>query len=154
VGVIGGSTGGYWAAKLAHTHRARLRAAVDQGGCAHYAFQPEWIERSQHGEYPYELAETLACAFGLATFDDWVANAPRFSLLTQGVLDQPCAPLMCVNGIRDSVFPIADHYLLLAHGDPKTARFFDVGHMGHTPQTTPMIVAWLKEKLETGPARR
>src|SRR5581483_7611055 len=59
VALIGGSTGGYWAAKLAHTHRARLRAVINQGGCAHYAFQPEWIERSQHGEYPFELAETL-----------------------------------------------------------------------------------------------
>ncbi|HZT08154.1 MAG TPA: alpha/beta fold hydrolase [Chloroflexota bacterium] len=147
VGVIGGSTGGYWAAKLAHTHKERLCAVVNQGGCAHFAFLPDWVEKSQHGEYPFELAETLACAFGLSTFDDWVENAPRFSLLTQAVLDRPCAPLLCVNGIHDSVFPIADHYLLLQHGDPKSARFFDVGHMGHTPQTTPIIVNWLSARL-------
>ncbi len=30
----GGSTGGYWAAKVAHTHRARLAAVVCHGGCA------------------------------------------------------------------------------------------------------------------------
>jgi len=145
--VIGGSTGGYWAAKIAHTHRDRIRAAINQGGCAHYAFQPTWIEHSQHGEYPFQLAETLACAFGLSTFDEWVANAPRFSLLNQGILDQPCAPLLCINGIRDSVFPIADNYLLLEHGDTKTARFFNVGHMGHTPQTGPIIMSWLTARL-------
>jgi pimeloyl-ACP methyl ester carboxylesterase len=147
VAIIGGSTGGYWAAKLAHTHRTRIAAAVNQGGCAHYAFLPDWIEKSQHGEYPFELAETLACAFGMSTFDEWLANAPRFSLVNQGVLDQPCAPLLCINGINDSTFPIADHYVLLEHGDAKSARFFPVGHMGHTPQTTPIIVNWLLARV-------
>jgi pimeloyl-ACP methyl ester carboxylesterase len=147
VALVGGSTGGYWAAKVAHTHRDRIRGAVDQGGCTHYAFLPDWIEKAQHGEYPYELAETLACAFGMSTFEDWLENAPRFSLLTQGVLDQPCAPLLLINGLHDSVFPIQDHYLLLEHGDAKSARFFDVGHMGHTPQTNSIIVGWLTARL-------
>jgi pimeloyl-ACP methyl ester carboxylesterase len=144
VGVVGGSTGGYWAAKLAHTHRDRLRAAVSQGGCAHYAFTPEWIESAQHGEYPFELAETLACAFGRSTLDEWIDYAPRLSLLTQGVLEQPCAPLLIINGIHDSVFPISDAYLLLEHGGPKNVRLFPVGHMGHTPQTMPTILKWLE----------
>jgi len=147
VAVLGGSTGGYWAAKIAHTHRNQLRAAVNQGGCAHYAFLPDWIEKAQHGEYPYELAETLACAFGMSSFEDWLENAPRFSLVTQGVLDQPSAPLLCINGIHDTVFPIADHYVLLEHGNEKSARFFDVGHMGHTPETLPIIVNWLTARL-------
>ena len=63
----GGSTGGYWATKVAHTHAARLRAAVNQGGPAHFAFQKDWIVNAQRGEYPFELAETLACAFGRST---------------------------------------------------------------------------------------
>jgi len=66
----GSSTGGYWASKVAHTHREILKAVVNHGGPVHYAFQPEWIEKSQFGEYPFELAETLASAFGLGTFDD------------------------------------------------------------------------------------
>ena len=149
VAIVGGSTGGYWAAKLAHTHRDRIRAAVDQGGCAHYAYQPEWIEKSQDGEYPLELAETLACAFGMSTFEEWLENAPRFSLLDQGVLDQPCTNLLLINGIHDSTFPIADMYLLLEHGDPKDARFYDSGHMGHTPQTEGHIMGWLKRVLHS-----
>lgn len=110
VGIVGGSTGGYWATKVAHTHRQRIRAAVNQGGPTHYAFMADWIARAQRGEYPFELAETLACAFGRASADEWVEYSPRLSLLTQGILDRPCAPLLCVNGVNDSVFPIADMY--------------------------------------------
>lgn len=148
VAVIGGSTGGYWAAKLAHTHRERLRAVVDHGGPAHYAFQPDWIAKAQHGEYPFELAETLACAFGRVTHDEWVAYAPKLSLLEMGILDQPCAPMLLVNGVEDSVFPIQDMYLLLEHGNPKSARLYaGTGHMGNTPTTVPTIIAWLDEQL-------
>jgi pimeloyl-ACP methyl ester carboxylesterase len=149
VGVIGGSTGGYWAAKLAHTHRERLRAAVNWGGCAHHAFTPEWIEQAQHGEYALELAETLACAFGRSTFDEWVDYAPKLSLLDQGIVDQPCSPLLLVNGINDTIFPIADMYLLLEHGSPKSARFYPTGHMARTPQTEPMVLDWLEERLRS-----
>jgi esterase FrsA len=148
IGIIGGSTGGYWAAKVAHTHRDRIRAAVNWGGCAHYAFTPEWIEQAQHGEYAFELAETLACAFGLQTLEEWVEYAPGLSLLDQGILDEPCAPLLLVNGVNDTVFPIADMYLLLEHGNPKTARFYPTGHMARTPQTEPMVLDWIEEKLK------
>jgi esterase FrsA len=92
------------------------------------------------------LAETLACAFGRATAEEWVEYSPRLSLLTQGILERPCAPLLCVNGINDSVFPIADMVLLLEHGDPKSARFYPGGHMGGG-NAQAVIVAWLKEKL-------
>ena len=85
--------------------------------------------------------------FGRATFADWVEYAPRLSLLTQGILDHPSAPLLCVNGLYDSVFPISDHYLLLEHGQPKSARFYPVGHMGFTPETEPMIINWVATKL-------
>ena len=130
IGIAGGSTGGYWAGKVAHTHKDRVRAAVDHGGPAHYAFTAEWIAKAQRGEYPIELAETLASAFGLSTYEEWVEYSPRLSLLDQGVLDAPCAPLLLLNGVSDSVFPIQDMHLLLEHGDSKQARFFDGGHMG------------------------
>jgi esterase FrsA len=146
VAVVGGSTGGYWATKLAHTHRERLRAAVNHGGPAHYAFTKEWITKAQRGEYPFELAETLACAFGRSSAEDWIEYSPRLSLLSQGVLDRPCSPLLCVNGVNDSVFPIADMYLLLDHGSPKSARFFPGGHMGGSGAQA-AILPWLKEKL-------
>jgi hypothetical protein len=146
VGIIGGSTGGYWATKVAHTHRERIRAAVNHGGPAHYAFTREWIVKAQHGEYPFELAETLACAFGRASAEEWVQYSPRLSLLNQGILTRRCAPLLCVNGVNDTVFPIADMYLLLEHGDPKAARFFPGGHMGGGAAQG-IILSWLQENL-------
>ncbi len=78
-------------------------------------------------------------AFGLSTYEEWIEQSPKLSLLDQGILDEPCAPLLLVNGVKDSVFPITDMYLLLEHGSPKSARFFPVGHMGRTPTTEPMI---------------
>ncbi len=146
VAVVGGSTGGYWAAKLAHTHRDRIAAAVDHGGPVHHAFTREWIERSEQGEYPFALAETLASAFGRTTRDEWIAYAPRLSLLRQGILGRPCAPLLVVHGVGDSVFPIADPQLLLEHGDPKWARFFAGGHMGG-PGADAMIADWVAARL-------
>ena len=147
VAIWGGSTGGYWGAKVAHTHKDRLVCAVDHGGCTHYAFTPEWIEKAQHGSYAFELAETLASAFGRSTLEEWVAYCPKLSLLDQGVLDGPCAPLLLVNGVNDTTFPIQDMYVLLEHGDPKAAQFYPSGHMGHSPTTIPTIVSWLKARL-------
>lgn len=148
IAVWGRSTGGYWAAKAAHLYADRIRGAVDHGGCTHFAFAPEWIEKAQYGEYPFELAETLAYAFGMNSFEDWVENAPRFSLLTQGILNRPCAPLLLVNGVHDTVFPIEDMRLLLEHGAPKLARFYDTGHMGHTPRTEADILGFLTRALK------
>lgn len=146
IGILGGSTGGYWATKVAHTHRERIRAAVNQGGPAHYAFTPEWIAKAQRGEYPFELAETLASAFGRSTAEEWVEYSARLSLLDQGILDRPCAPLLCINGVHDTVFPIADMYLLLERGEPKSVRLFSGGHMGGG-QAQSIAVAWLKKHL-------
>jgi pimeloyl-ACP methyl ester carboxylesterase len=155
VGVVGCSTGGYWATKLAHTHRDHIRAAVNHGGPAHHAFTRDWIHKAANGEYPFELAETLACAFARKTFEEWVEYAPKLSLLDQGLLDRPCAPLLCINGVDDSVFPIADHYLLLQHGSPKAARFFPGGHMGHGPgwDTTDTLVTWLAARLRASASK-
>jgi esterase FrsA len=142
------STGGYWAAKVAHTHAERFRAVVNHGGAAHYTFSPEWIEEAQFGIYPFDLAEGLASVFGLSTFEEWVENAARFSLLRQCVLDRPTAPMLLVNGVNDSVFSFKDMLLLLEHGHPKTARFFpNEDHMGMTPSTLPLIVEWIRRQL-------
>jgi esterase FrsA len=147
IGVVGVSTGGYWAAKLAHTHRDRIRAAVVHGGPIHHAFQAEWIEQAQTGEYPFELAETLAAAFGGQSYADWVSLAPRLSLLDQGILDGASAPLLVVNGVHDTVFPVQDAYVLLEHGQPKTARLLaGEGHLGG-PESSEIIVDWLRGRL-------
>jgi hypothetical protein len=147
VGIWGYSTGGYWAVKVAHVYRDRIACAVSQGGPVHYAFEMDWIQKQEKGEYPFEFFETITYAFGLSSYEEWVQYAPKLSLLKQGILDKPCAPLLLVNGIYDSVFPIRDYYLLFEHGSPKCARFYESGHMGFTKDTFDTIMNWIYEKL-------
>jgi esterase FrsA len=147
IGVWGYSTGGYWAAKVAHVYKDRIACAVSQGGPVHYGFQRDWMPTQERGEYPFEFFETIAYAFGLSGYREWVQYAPKLSLLEQGILDKPSAPLLLVNGIHDSVFPIRDYYLLLEHGSPKCARFYDTGHMGFTNSTFETIMGWIYERL-------
>ena len=147
LGVWGYSTGGYWAVKVAYVYRDRVACAVSQGGPIHYAFEPEWINQQDRGEYPFEFFETIGYAFGKAGYEEWVEYAPKLSLLRQGILDKPSAPLLLVNGIHDSVFPIKDYYLLLEHGSPKCARFYEAGHMGFTRDTFETIMNWIYEKM-------
>ncbi len=147
VAIWGYSTGGYWAVKVAHVYRDRIACAVSQGGPVHFGFQPDWIDQQERGEYAFEVYDTLAFAFGKSGYEEWVEFAPKLSLLKQGILDQPCAPLLLINGVHDSLFPIKDYYLLLEHGRPKCARFFEAGHMGFTRDTNRIITDWIYEKL-------
>ncbi len=147
VGVWGYSMGGYWAVKVAYVYKDKIACAVSQGGPVHFAFEPEWMKVQEKGEYPFEFFETIAYAFGLSTYDEWVDYAPKLSLLKQGILDKPNAPLLLVNGIHDSVFPIKDCYLLFEYGSPKCARFYEAGHMGFTKDTNETIMNWIRKQL-------
>jgi esterase FrsA len=147
---VGGSFGGYWAMKLAYTHRDRLRCAVNWGGGVHITFTPEWQQRSRNASsYLMDLMAARARIFGGETFEDYVARCPELSLLDQGLLDQPSAPLLLVNGRDDVQNSIDDIYLSLDHGDPKAARVFDGGHMGEGP-VAPTIVDWVTHMLDRG----
>jgi esterase FrsA len=140
---IGGSFGGYWAMKLAYTHRERLSCAVNWGGGVHITFTPEWQQKSRNASsYLMDLMAARAAIFGGETFEDYVARCQELSLLDQGLLDEPCAPLLLVNGRDDVQNSIDDIYLSLDHGDPKAVRVFDGGHMGEGP-TGPTIVNWV-----------
>jgi len=149
VAVVGASFGGHWSTKLAHVASDKLRAAVNWGGGIHYFFQPQWQERSRHADsYLFDLIEARANLFGKKTFDELCAVMPALSLLDQGWLDKPCAPLLIVNGKEDKQVPLDDFYLLLEHGDPKAIRLFPGGHMGAIPNILQTVIAWLREKLD------
>jgi hypothetical protein len=90
---------------------------------------------------------TRASIFGGETFEDYVAACPILSLLDQGILDRPSAPLLLVNGIDDQQNSSQDIWLSLQHGDPKTARVFPGGHMGRGP-VMQTVVAWLSDRLQ------
>jgi esterase FrsA len=147
VAAVGASFGGYWAMKLAYTHRERLRGCVNWGGGVHITFTREWQERSRNASsYLVDLMPARARIFGGETFEDYIARCGELSLLDQGLLDEPSAPLLLVNGRDDVQNSIDDIYLSLDHGDPKSARVFDGGHMGEGP-VVPTIVAWVGERL-------
>ena len=116
--------------------RAHACGTIARGGeprrSGSFCVSKDWIVNAQRGEYPFRISRD----FGLqpssrSTAQEWVEYAPKLSLIDQGILDKPCAPLLCVNGVNDSAsFPIADMHLLLEHGTPKAARFYPGGHMG------------------------
>ncbi|KAA9160716.1 alpha/beta hydrolase [Amycolatopsis acidicola] len=151
---LGLSFGGYWAMKLAYVHKDELAAAVNWGGGVHLTFQPEWQEKSRNASsYLMDLMATRARIFGGHTFADYVARCPELSLLDQGLLDRPSAPLLMVNGVADKQNSSDDIPLSLRYGDPKTARMFPGGHMGEGP-VMPTIVTWLCARLQpTVPSR-
>lgn len=154
VGGWGGSFGGYWATKVAHTHADRFKAVISQAGGAHLVFSEAEVERSQSNGLPWGQSETRGNSFGLKTHEEWKAFAPSLSLLEQGILDRPCTSLLCINGLHDPITPIADYYLLLQHGSPKEARFFaNGGHMGRPTDGSPdltegIMLDWMCNKLE------
>jgi esterase FrsA len=148
VGLLGRSFGGYWATKLAHVVPDRVAAAVNWGGGAHHMFQQDWIAHSRHPDtYLMELVETRMRMLGVDTDEGYAAAFAKLSLLDQGLLDRPCAPLLLVNGRGDTQCPVADIDLLVGHGSPKAVRMFPGGHMGITPQTLPTIVDWLVARI-------
>ncbi|HXG52358.1 MAG TPA: alpha/beta fold hydrolase [candidate division Zixibacteria bacterium] len=152
IAAVGASFGGYWATKLAHLEPHRLRAAVNWGGGIHRFFQPEWQERSRNADsYLFDLIEARANLFGKRTFEELIEVMPALSLLAQGLLDRPCAPLLLVNGKEDKQVPLEDFYLLLEHGDPKAIRLFPGGHMGNIPTVFETVIPWLHRKLGTRP---
>lgn len=53
IAVWGLSCGGYYAIKVAHTHKENLRGCVGQGAGVHYFFGDEWLERAGGHEYPF-----------------------------------------------------------------------------------------------------
>jgi esterase FrsA len=149
VALVGRSFGGHWATKLAHLFPDRFRGAVNWGGGVHFMFQPDWIEASRHPDsYLMELVETRSRMLGAENDAEYIEGFRRLSLLDQGLLDQPCAPLLLINGKNDTQCPITDIALLTEHGDPKSVRLFPGrGHMGFGPGTVETIIEWLKSRL-------
>lgn len=158
--VMGCSFGGYWAAKLAHTEADRLRGAVNWGAGVHETFEEQWLRpaltltASQYLMGPASLLDARSYIFGVRTLDEVLKIAPSLSLKTQGLLDRPAAPLLCINGKDDDQHPVRDIYLLLEHGSPKDARIIaGAGHMGRkkgesNDEAVGIVTNWLKDRLQ------
>lgn len=161
VAVHGGSWGGHWAARLAYTEANRIRGAVVQGGPVHHYFQPEWQRKALNTrEYLFGLFEARSAVYGVKTYDDFLAYGPRMSLQTAGWLEKPSAPMLIVNGSKDTQVPIDDLYLLMKSGSPKEVWINPQGgHMGRMRElsdikifqtvTLPWVVRMLNDGART-----
>ncbi len=151
----GVSWGGHWATRVAYAEKNRLLGAINHGGAVHHFFQPEWqLKALGTREYLLDLFGARANVFGVETLDAFLEYGPRMSLLNNDMIDQPSAPMLVMNGAKDSQVPIADQLLLLQRGDAKEAWINPKGiHMGfgagYGPERTirEIIVPWLQKRL-------
>jgi pimeloyl-ACP methyl ester carboxylesterase len=158
IGFMGVSWGGHWAARVAFAEKDRLRAVVDWAGPTDVYFSREWQSKALGTrEYLFDLFAARAGVYGVSTLEEFYAYGPRMSLKNADALSRPSAPMLLVNGEKDSQVPIEDLYLLLRHGSPKEAWVNPQGgHIGRGPGWSDtrifreVVVPWLRAKLNSG----
>jgi pimeloyl-ACP methyl ester carboxylesterase len=164
--VHGVSWGAYWATKLAIVERARLRGASAQSPPVDAFFQVDFLKNSLLGnrEYLFDQVPALMAIFdGVENVDELAATFPKMSLVQQGLLGKPMAPMLILAGVLDTQVPISDVYLLLSKGDtPKTAWINPQGgHLGRQVKVWPdpvifkqVIIPWLVRTLEAPSSKK
>jgi len=157
--IHGVSWGAYWATKMAIVERARLRGASAQSPPVDAFFQKDFLTNSLLGNREYlfdQVPALMSIIEGAKTIDDMAEIFPKLSLVKQGLLGQPMAPMLIIGGVLDTQVPIADLYLLLSKGDvPKTAWINPQGgHLGRQLRVWPdsvifkqVIIPWLVHTL-------
>jgi fermentation-respiration switch protein FrsA (DUF1100 family) len=105
-------------------------------------------------EYLFDLFAARAGVYGAADLEAFLAYGPRMSLKAAGLLGKPSAPMLLVNGERDTQVPIEDLYIMLRTGSPKEAWVNpDGGHIGRGPGWPDtrifreVVVPWLARTL-------
>jgi esterase FrsA len=162
IGVDGQSFGAYWATKLAIVEHARLKAVVAQSPPVDATFAHDFVINKTLGnrEYLFGLAPALMSIFENAKSPEDLASVlGKLSLVKQGLLGKPTAPMLIISGALDTQVPISDTYLLLSSGDvPKEAWINPQGgHLGRQVKVWPdpvifreVIIPWLERKLGDG----
>ena len=159
VAVHGVSWGAYWATKLAIVERARIKGASAQSPPVDNFFQKDFLTNSLLGnrEYLFDQVPALMNIFdGVTTLDELASELAKMSLVKQGLLGKPMAPMLVIAGVLDTQVPISDIYLLLSKGDtPKSAWINPQGgHLGRQAKVWPdplifkqVIIPWLLHVL-------
>jgi esterase FrsA len=165
VAMHGVSWGAYWATKMAIVERARLKGCSAQSPPTDTFFQKEFLLNSLIGnrEYLFDQVPALMAIFdNVHTVDEMAEVLPKMSLVKQGLLGKPMAPMLILAGVKDTQVPISDIYLLMDKGDvPKTAWVNPMGgHLGRQVGVWPdprifkeVIIPWLVRTLEPDAAR-
>ena len=159
VALHGVSWGAYWATKMAIVERGRLKGCSAQSPPIDGFFQKEFLMNNLLGnrEYLFDQVPALMNIFENVTMIDQLADAlTKMSLVRQGLLGKPMAPMLVLAGVKDTQVPISDIYLLLSKGDtPKTAWINpEGGHLGRQVKVWPdplifreVIIPWLVRTL-------
>ena len=141
--VHGVSWGAYWATKLAIVERQRLRGAQHPIAAHGQVFQRDFLQKSLAWQSRVSVRSNpalMSVLDGVNSLDEMAAFLPRMSLVSQGLLGKPMAPMLVLAGVRDTQVPISDIYLLLNQGDvPKTAWINPQGgHLGRQVKVWPI----------------
>jgi esterase FrsA len=160
IGMHGVSWGAYWATKMAIVERARLRGCSASSPPADKFFQKDFLLKELLGnrEYLFDQAAALMNIMeGVHNLDEMAEFMPKMSLVQQGLLGKPTAPMLIIGGVLDTQVPIDDLYLILSKGDvPKEAWINPRGgHLGRQVGVWPdplifrqVIIPWLVKTLE------
>ncbi len=160
IALHGVSWGAYWATKLAILERGRLKGASAQSPPVDGFFQKDFLLHSLVGnrEYLFDQVPALMSVMdGVKTLDDLAETLPKMSLVKQGLLGKPMAPMLVIGGVLDTQVPISDLYLLLSKGDVPKAAWINPqgGHLGRQVGVWPdpvifrqVIIPWLVHTLD------
>jgi cephalosporin-C deacetylase-like acetyl esterase len=163
IGFHGVSWGAYWGTKMAVVEHDRLRAVSVQSPPTDLFFTRDFLTRSLLGnrEYLFDQVPALMAVFDdVHNVDEMAAMFEKMSLVKQGILGKPTAPMLVLAGAKDTQVPIADVYELLSSDDtPKDAWINPAGgHLGRQPGVWPdarifktVIIPWLVRNLNPHP---
>src|SRR5947209_17537886 len=104
---------------MALVERSRLRGCSAQSPPIDHFFQKEFLTNSLLGnrEYLFDQVPALMNILeGVHTIDELGDYLPKMSLVHQGLLGKPMAPMLVLAGVLDSQVPIEYEYLLLSKG--------------------------------------
>ena len=159
IAIHGVSWGAYWATKMAIVERSRLKGASAQSPPVDTFFQKDFLMNSLLGnrEYLFDQVPALMAIFdNVKTIDQMAEALPQMSLVKQGLLGKPMAPMLIMAGVLDTQVPISDIYLLLSKGDVPKAAWINPqgGHLGRQAKVWPdpaifkqVIIPWLVHTL-------
>jgi hypothetical protein len=148
---------------MAILEKDRLKAVSVQSPPIHDTFQREYVLGHLQGnrEYLFDQAPAMMSIFdNVSTIDELLEIFPKMSLVTQGLLGKPTAPMLIIAGVLDTQVPISDTYRLLSAGDvPKTAWINPHGgHLGRQKGVWPdpvifreVIIPWIVHALTAEP---
>ena len=159
IAMHGVSWGAYWATKMAIVERGRLRGSSAQSPPVDKFFQKDFLMNSLLGnrEYLFDQVPALMNILeGVHTLDEMGEFLPKMSLVRQGLLGKPTAPMLIMAGVLDTQVPIDDIYLLLSKGDTAKEAWINPkgGHLGRQIGVWPdplifrqVIIPWLVKTL-------